>query len=130
MIARAFAVVLIFPPTASFTTTSTHVMGMKNTAADALSGPKQFPTWTSTYVESLEMKNLQAYRIPDQLLSHLRWIVSAPQIKWELESATLTLLRLEPTTLLLGLSQRDSTTSLLSTRPPKKRGKSSRRTHK
>ena len=129
-IARAFAALLTFPSAAAFTITSAHIPGVKNVGADALSRPRQFPSWTSTHQECPELLPLQAYRIPGALLSHLRWIVSAPPTVGQLEPATLALLSLEPTTLSLGLHRRDSMTSLSPTRRPPTRVASSRRTRR
>ena len=129
-ISRAFAALLTFPSASTFTITSAHIPGVKNVGADALSRPTQFSTWSAAHTACPELAPLQAYRIPGRLLSHLRWLVSAPQIEGQLEPATLALLSLEPTTLSLGLRRRDSMTSHSPTRPLRTRGASSRRTRR
>ena len=129
-IARAVAALLTFPSTAAFTITSAHIPVVKNVGADALSRPRQFPSWISAYQECSELLPLQAYRMPGTLLSHLRWIVSDPPTVGQLEPATLALLSLESTTLSLELHRRDSMTSLSPTYRLPTRAASSRRTRR
>ena len=129
-IARAYAAVLTYLAPSKFVVTTAHIPGVDNVAADALSRPDQFPTWTSTAAISPELAQLTAYRIPAGLLSHLLWLVSSPQTGDQLESATTALLSLELRTLSIGEGSTDLRTSLSSVPRRRKRARSSRRTRR
>ena len=129
-ITRAYAALLTFSAPSTFTVQSEHIAGVDNDAADALSRPDQFPTWSSANTLCPELKPLQAYRLPLGLLSHLRWLVSDPHTGEDLETKTRKLLSLELTTLSPGARNADSATSLSRPRPKKRRRTSSRRTRK
>ena len=129
-ITRAYAALLTFSAPSTFTVQSEHIAGVDNDAADALSRPVQFPTWSSANTLCPELKPLQAYRLPLGLLSHLHWLVSGPHTEENLETRTRKLLSLELITLSPGVRNADSATSLSRLRPKKRRRTSSRRTRK
>ena len=129
-LARAYAALLTFAAPSTFTVISAHLPGLDNVAADALSRPDQFPTWSSATKLCPELTTLTAYRIPSELLSHLLWLVSSPQTGERLELTTLKLLSLELTTLSPGALAGDSQTSLSRTPRKRRRAKSSPRTRK
>ena len=129
-LARAYAALLTFAAPSSFTVSSDHIPGVDNDAADALSRPDQFPTWSSATKISPELTTLTAYRIPSELLSHLLWLVSSPQTGAQLETTTSALLSLGLTTLSVGAKNADSQTSLSRAPRKRRRPRCSQRTRK
>ena len=129
-IARAYAALLTFSAPSLFTVYTDHIAGILNDAADALSRPAQFPTWSSASAQSPELGQLTAYRIPVELLSHLLCAVSGTPTEVPLELATIALRDLELNTLSTGGHRRDSQTSLSSTHPAQTPVRSYRRSRK
>ena len=98
---------------------SSPIIFLKNVAADALSCPTQFYTWSSADLVSPELKPLIAYQIPAELLLHLLWLLSSPQIEHLLKKETSALLSPALRSLLLVAKSADFSTSLSHT--PRKR---------
>lgn len=89
------------------------IPGLKNIVADALSRFSKHPSWGSLIEDpSLHLRNVQAYRLPPQLLSTLWSIASCPKIADTSEQVITRLWRLELQTLPNGWQEWDSTTSL------------------
>ena len=77
-LARAYAALLTFDAPSTFTVISAHLPIVDNVAADALSRPDQFLTWSAATKLCPELTTLTVYRIPSELLSHLLWLVLSP----------------------------------------------------
>ena len=88
-ISHAYAVILTFLAISIFTIITEHVPAVENDNADALSCPSQFPTWSLDSVVSLELILLMIFRVSVGLLLHLHWLVSGPQTRHQLESASI-----------------------------------------
>ena len=129
-IARAYAALLTFSAPSLFTVHTAHIAGIHNDAADALSRPAQFPTWSSASAKCPSLDQLTAYRIPVELLSHLLCAVLGTQTKEPLELSTIKLLGLELNTLSTGGYRKDLQTSLSSTHPHKTPVRSYQRSRK
>ena len=129
-ITRGYAAFLTFFLPNTFAVQRSHIPGVDNTQADALSRPLQFPSWESVHSLCPDLIPLPPYRVPPELLSHLLWLVSSPPIGAQLENATLALQRLAPTTLPAGAHIAASTTSPSPTRRRRRRARSSRRTRR
>ena len=128
--ARAYAALLTFAAAFPFRIQSSHIPGIDNVAADALSRYHQFPTWSSCSKAAPELRGLTRYLLPPELLSFLLSTASAKPTEETSETQISALLSLEPTTLLRGARGGDSATSA-SPRPHQgMRGTSSRRTRK
>ena len=115
-IARVYAAILTCLTPSIFTVITEHVTGVQNDAAEALSRPSQFTTWSSTRLVIPELSPLTAYRILVELLSHLHWLVSVPQTGDLLESTTTILRSLDLTIVSNGANQSDSQSCLSSSR--------------
>ena len=127
-LARAYAALLTFVSPASFAVSSSHIPGVHNTAADALSRPLQFPSLQDVHSLCPELATCLLYRPPSELLSHLFWLVSQPATGEQLESATIELQQVALPILDPGVKPEASKISLLPTPARRKRARSSRRT--
>ena len=88
----------------AFTLSLSHIAGVLNTGSDALSRPKQFPTWRSAINECEELRSLRAYRVPCELLSILALLTSEIPIKESYEKITNRLLQHAPRSFSTGRS--------------------------
>ena len=128
--ARAYAALLTFASSQPFRVQSSHIPGHLNVAADALSRPQQYPTWSLCSKEAPDLKGLTRFLLPQGLLSFLRSTALGTPTEDTLETQIRKLLSLELVTLSPGARHADSKTSASFTHPRRMRGTSSRRTHK
>ena len=125
---RAYAALLTFASSVCFRIQSSHIPGVDNVAADALSRYSQFPTWSACSRTAPCLKGLTRYRLPRGLLSFLHSIVYATPTEDTLEIQISKLLSLEPTILLPGARGADSMTSASPAPRRRMRATSSRHT--
>ena len=112
-LARLLTALLIHVSDLPLQVSAEHIPGILNIAADALSRFSKHPSWASLIEdESLNLRGVQAYRLPRQLLTMLWSVASSERIADTSETVTCRLLRLELETLPDGWEQWDSRTSL------------------
>ena len=89
-----------------------HLPGIDNHGADALSRPKDYPTWASATAQQSQLETCQAYRVPFKLLSVIATIISSAKTGEVYEPPTTALLTLELVTLSTGYKGSGSHSSL------------------
>jgi hypothetical protein len=106
-----FAMALTLSCPYSLKLSSKHLSGKENQGADALSRPRDFPTWACATRRHFPLSNCQAYRVPYELLSVIATIISSAKTGVVYEPETTRLLTLELTTLSVGSNETSSQSS-------------------
>ena len=103
--------------------TSSHIRGIHNVGADALSRPSRFPTWASVIRQCSELATCTAYHLPLPVLSLLSSFLSCKPPEGRLETLTTRLWTLAVPSLPPGATD----TTSMPPRSPPSRGRRSRR---
>jgi hypothetical protein len=90
---------------------SKHLSGKENQGADALSRPRDFPTWACATRRHSPLLNCQAYWVPYELLSVIAMIILSAKTGEVYEPEMTRLLTLELTTLSVGSNETSSQSS-------------------
>lgn len=107
-----FFLALILASPVSFKLSGSHIRGMENCGADALSRPSAYPTWASVIEHHSPLVTCQAYRVPFPLLSTIASIISSAKTGAVYAPPTIELLTLAPTIMSTGSANMAQTSSL------------------
>ena len=106
-----FAMALTLSCPFSLKLSGRHLKGKLNKGADALSRPKEFPTWACATRMHSPLSNCQAYRVPYELLCTIATIISSAKTGVAFEPEMTKLLTLELITLSVGSNETSSQSS-------------------
>jgi hypothetical protein len=107
-----FFMALTLASSASFKLSGSHIKGVDNMGADALSRPSDHPTWASVIAHHSPLATCPAYRVPFPLLSTLASVISSAKTGAAFEPPMTKLLTLVPTIMSTGSSSTARTSSL------------------